>query len=93
MLLFYVDSFATTPVQGFKLRNYSVRLLAQDENTIANSNAPDSLSFIVENESRTVKYTFQCKDLEERKSGLQHLSARLVLNSIARQRCVIYAII
>ena len=78
MLLFYVDSFATTPVQGFKLRNYSVRLLAQDENTIANSNAPDSLSFIVENESRTVKYTFQCKDLEERKKWFTTFSAACV---------------
>eukprot|EP00944_MAST-04C_sp_MAST-4C-sp1_P005781 g5781.t1 len=78
MLLLYVDSFATTPVQGFKLRNYTVRLLAEDENTTANSNAADSLSFIVENESRTVKYTFQCKDLEERKKWFTTFSAACV---------------
>ena len=75
MLLLYVDSFATTPVQGFKLRNYTVRLLTGDENTIANSNTTGTLSFIIENESRTVKYTFQCKDLEERKKWFSTLSA------------------
>ena len=52
--------------------------MAQDENTIANSNAPDSLSFVVENESKTVKYTFQCKDLEERKKWFTTFSAACV---------------
>ena len=62
MLLLYVDSFADTPIHGFILRNYNVTDVSKNNN---NENENQPFSFTLENETKTMKYSFYCNDVNE----------------------------
>jgi hypothetical protein len=60
MLLFYVDSFADTPIHGFTLNNHHVNKTSDENSTSSNK----ALSFTIHNETKTLSYIFYCSDVD-----------------------------
>ena len=60
MLLFYVGSFADTPIHGFTLNNHHVNKTSDENSTSSNK----VLSFTIHNETKTLSYIFYCSDVD-----------------------------